>query len=129
MYRASSHRDRPAGRDVAGFGLIEVLVALAVLALGIVALERLAARSAGTLRAEAARTRALLAARALLADAALEVPEPGTWAGTAAGGLRAEREVRRTPHPALAEVVVRVWPDEPWAAPCELVEVVRAARP
>jgi len=31
--------------------------------------------------------------------------------------------VRRTPHPALREVRVRVWPDA-GAAPCELWEVI-----
>ncbi len=106
-----------------GFGLLEVLVALVVLAVGITALQRLVARSVGTIDTVGRTTRAMLAAQALLADAALAPPEPGHTTGVEPGGLRFERDVLRTPHPALREVRVRVHPDDD-GAPCELVEVI-----
>ena len=118
MCRGSSGRSR-------GFGIVEALVAVAVLAVGAVALQRLVARSVATVGAEVARSQAMLAAQALLADAALAPPPPGRAEGATPDGLRFVRDVRATPHPVLREVHVAVWPggDEP---PCELVEVVRA---
>ena len=89
-------------RRNAGFGLLEALVALVVVAVGVTALQRLVTRSI----------------------AAVELPEPGETTGATSEGLRFERVVRRAPHPALREVRVRVWPD-PGAAPCELWEVIR----
>lgn len=112
-----------ARRNSRGLGLLEVLVALVVLAVGITALQRLVARSIGTIDASGRTTRAMLAAQALLADAALAPPEPGHTEGIAPGGLRFERDVGRTPHPALREVRVRVRPDD-GGGPCELVEVI-----
>lgn len=106
-----------------GFGLLEVLVALVVLAVGVTALQRLVTRSIGTIDAGDRTTRAMLAAQALLADAALSPPEPGHTDGVEPGGLRFERDVARTPHPALREVRVRVHPDD-GGAPCELIEVI-----
>jgi prepilin-type N-terminal cleavage/methylation domain-containing protein len=113
-----------ARRRDAGFGLLETLVALVVVAVGVTALQRLVTRSIATLGEDLRLTRAMLAARALLADAAVEPPEPGETGGATPEGLRFERVVRRAPHPALREVRVRVWPD-PGAAPCELWEVIR----
>ena len=118
MLRKSRHLDR------AGFGLLEVLVALVVVAVGVTALQRLVTRSVITLGEDVRLTRAMLAAQSLLADAALAPPEPGLVDGTTPDGLRFERSVARAPHPALREVRVRVWPD-PGAAPCELWEVIR----
>jgi type II secretion system protein I len=106
-----------------GFGLLEVLVAIVVLTVGVAALQRLVTRSIGTIDAGDRTTRAMLAAQALLADAALAPPEPGHSDGVEPGGLRFERDVVRTAHPALREVHVRVHPDD-GGAPCELVEVI-----
>ncbi len=113
-----------ARRSETGFGLLEALVALVVVAVGVTALQRLVTRSIATLGEDLRFTRAMLVAQALLADAAVEPPEPGETSGATSEGLRFERVVRRAPHPALREVRVRVWPD-PGAAPCELWEVIR----
>jgi general secretion pathway protein I len=106
-----------------GFTLVEVLVALSVLAVGVTAVQRLTARSIATVDADARASRAMLLARTLLAEAVLTPPEPGHAAGERDGGLHFERDVARTPHPALREVRVRVsWRD---GSACELVELVR----
>ena len=114
----------PRHRSSRGLGLLEVLVALVVLAVGVTALQRLVTRSVGTLGEDLRLTRAMLAAQGMLAEAALAPPEPGETNGSTPDGLRFERAVARTPHPALREIRVRVWPDA-GAAPCELMEVVR----
>ena len=103
---------RRAARRGAGFGLLEAVLALVVVAVGVTALQRLVTRSVSTLGEDLR-----------LGHAVLDPPEPGTTSGTTSDGLRFEREVRRTPHPALREVRVRVWPDA-GAAPCELWEVI-----
>jgi hypothetical protein len=75
---------------------------------------------------ERGAVRAQLAAQALLAEAR-EAPLPlGTSAGTAQPGVRFEREVRATEHPALREVWIRTEAGDDPGAGCELVEVVRA---
>jgi hypothetical protein len=114
---------RRAARGRAGFGLLEAVLALVVVAVGVTALQRLVTRSVSTLGEDPRLGRAMLGARSVLTDAVLDPPEPGTTSGTTSDGLRFEREVRRTPHPALREVRVRVWPDA-GAAPCELWEVI-----
>ena len=110
-------------RSDRGLGLLEVLVALVVLAVGVTALQRLVTRSVGTLGEDLRITRAMLAAQTLLTEAALAPPEPGETSGRTPDGLRFERAVARTPHPALRQIRVRVWPDA-GSAPCELLEVV-----
>jgi len=120
MPRRSSRNSR------AGFGLLEVLVALVVVTVGVTALQRLAARTITVVREDGGRTRALFAARTLLAEAALTPAEPGRETGETPDGLGWERVVARTPHPALREVRVRVLPAGTGAA-VELVEVVRVA--
>ena len=107
-----------------GLTLLEVVVAIAVLSIGMVALQRLLGRSVATIADDVRLTRAMLAARALLAEAALAPPEPGFDEGER-GGLRFTREVRPTPHPALREVRVRVGEGPRDPAACELVEVIR----
>jgi type II secretion system protein I len=107
-----------------GFTLLEALVALAVLAIGVTAAERLVVRSVVTVSTDADLTRALLAARAVLAEAAVRVPEPGRSEGTRPGGLHVEREVRATAYPRLREIRVRVRPERGGPA-CELLELVR----
>jgi type II secretion system protein I len=110
-----------------GMTLLEVLVALAVLATGIVALQRLAARSIDAVATAERLTRAMVGARALLAEAVLVPPEPGHLEGdlAAESRLRFERDVTPTPHPGLREVRVRVWWERRDRAVCELVELVR----
>jgi hypothetical protein len=117
-------------RRTRGLSLLEVLVAVTVLATGIVAMQRLVARSVGGLATDAELTRAMLLARSLLADAEVAPPEPGHADGTladrrGAAGFRFTRDVLRTPHDGLREVRVRVYPDGRPAAACELVELVR----
>lgn len=110
-----------------GLTLLEVLVALAVLAVGVTALQRLLARSLATVAADGEVSRALVVGRALLADAALAVPAPGHTTGMR-GGQPFEREVLRTPHPALREVRVRVAAGA-GGRTIELVEVLRVPPP
>ena len=107
-----------------GFTLLEVLVALVILAVGVSALQRLLVRSLATVTADGETTRAMLLAQALLAEAEVQPPEPGRSEGVRPGGLHFEREVRRTLHPALREVRVRVYPEAGGTA-CELVEMIR----
>jgi type II secretion system protein I len=111
-------------RGPRGLTLLEAVVALAVLAVGVVALQRLVGRSVATLADDARLTRAMLAAAALVAEARLAPPEPGRTEGQT-GGLPFTRDVRATPHPALREVRVRVGRAGDRAA-CELVELIRA---
>jgi prepilin-type N-terminal cleavage/methylation domain-containing protein len=106
-----------------GLTLLEVMVALVVLAVGVTALQRLVVRSVGTITADARTGRALLAAQTLLAAAAAAPPAIGHSEGTTADGLRFARDVARTPRPALREIRVRVWPG-PDSSPMELVELV-----
>lgn len=106
-----------------GIGLLEVLVALAVLALGLTGMQRLIVRSVATLAADARIARAMVAAQAVLAETTAAPPEPGHLAGETADGLRFERDVRRTAHARLREVRVRVYPER-GAPPCELVELI-----
>lgn len=103
--------------------LLEVLVAVAVLAVGVTALQRLLVRGVATVAVDREASRAMMLARAVLADAELRPPEPGRTEGARPGGLRFERDVRRTAHPALREV--RVVVSAGGVAACELVELVR----
>jgi len=113
-------------RSTVGFTLVEAVVALAVVATGAVAAEQLLARSARTVAAERAATRAQLAAQSLLAEARVAPLPLGTVAGTTTDGVAFEREVRPTEHPALREVRVRTRAGTGPGAACELVEVLRA---
>jgi prepilin-type N-terminal cleavage/methylation domain-containing protein len=114
-----------------GLTLLEVLVALVVLATGVTALERLFVRSIAGIAADERLTRAMLLAQALLAEAELVPPEPGETEGDlgardpAATGFRFAREVRPTPHPGLREVRIRVYWDPRHPDACELVELLR----
>jgi type II secretion system protein I len=104
-----------------GFTLLEVLVAIVVLAVGVVALERLIVRSVAGVADDAELTHAMMTAHTLLVEAELRPPEPGTETGTRAG-LAFERAVERTGAPALREIRVRVF--VPGGPACELVELV-----
>ncbi len=107
-----------------GLTLLEVVVALAVLAVGITSLQRLVAGSVLAVGSDAALTRAMLAAESVLAEAAVHVPEPGHVEGDRPGPppLHWTRDVTQTPHARLREVRVRV---SSGREACELVEVMR----
>jgi type II secretion system protein I len=119
------------GRGRRGFTLLEVLVAFVVLATAGTALQRLVTRSVVGIADDTRLTRALLLARSLLAEAELTAPPLGRLGGdggadaAAAQGLRFERDVLATPHPALREVRVRVYCEAVGGPAVELVEVVR----
>ena len=113
-------------RGTAGLTLVEAVVAVAVVATGTIAAERLLARSARTVAVERAATRAQLAAQSLLAEARVGPLPLGTVGGTTADGVVFEREVRPTDHPALREVRVRTRIGADGGTGCELVEVLRA---
>ncbi len=104
--------------------LLETLVAVVVLATGVLAVQRLANDSVAGIAADGERTRAMLSAQRLLAEAALAPPEPGQVSGELPT-LRFTRDVRTTAHPGLREVRVRVFaPDRPGDG-CELLELIR----
>jgi type II secretion system protein I len=107
----------------AGFTLLEVLVAVALLAGGTTALLRVAGTSTDRLAIESRRARALLAAQALLADAELAPPPLGRREGVRSDGFAWTTVVEATPHPRLRQVTVRVMAEPERAI--ELVEVVR----
>jgi prepilin-type N-terminal cleavage/methylation domain-containing protein len=110
--------------DRRGLTLLEVLVAVAVLAVGVTAVQRLLVRSARSVAADADANRAMALARAVLAEAETHPPEPGHAEDVRPGGLRFARDVRPTVHPGLREIRVRVWSNAPGTA-CELLELVR----
>ncbi|TMA66577.1 MAG: prepilin-type N-terminal cleavage/methylation domain-containing protein [Deltaproteobacteria bacterium] len=110
-----------------GMTLLEVLVALAVLAIGVTALQGLLAASVRGIATDVRLTEATLLARSLLAEAEVRPPEPGHVEGERPGALRYARDTTPTPHPGLREVRVRVSWEEGQA--CELVEMVRVPPP
>lgn len=110
------------------FTLVEVLVALALVAAGGAAVHRLVRDGITAVDRDAAYTTALFAAIDELAQARLDPPAPGDEERAAPGGGRLERRVRSTLHPALLEVRVRVTPPGT-ATGIELVEIVRAPLP
>jgi len=106
-----------------GLTLLEVVVALAVLAIGVTALQRLLATSVRGIATDVRLTEATLLARALLAEAEVRTPEPGHIEGERPGALRYARDTTPTAHPGLREVRVRVsWEND---QACELVEMIR----
>jgi prepilin-type N-terminal cleavage/methylation domain-containing protein len=107
-----------------GFTLVEVAVAVAVLATAGVALERLLARSLRTIDLDAHAARTLAAARTALAEAAIAPPPVGS-ASAVRDGIRTTRVVTATRHPWLREVTVRTETAD-GAARSELVEIVYA---
>ena len=110
-----------------GFTLVEVAVAVAVLATAGVALQRLVTTSVRTIDADAGRARTLLAAREALAEAALRPPPLGRTA-RAADGITVTRQVEGTAHPSLRSVRV-VAEDGAGRDRSELVELVYAPAP
>jgi type II secretory pathway pseudopilin PulG len=112
-------------RHRAAFTLVEAVVALAIVAIGVVAAEQLLAQSVRASAAERAATQAQLVAQALLTEARQGPVPLGRIAGTDPAGVRFERDVLPTDHPALREVRVRTESADGPGAGCTLVEVLR----
>ena len=108
-----------------GFTLVEVAVAVAVLAIAGVALQRLVTSSVRTIASDAVRARTLAAARERLAEASLRPPPFGRAEWTEPDGVRTTRVVEPTAHPWLRAVRVRS-EDARGHDPSELVELVYA---
>ena len=107
--------------------LLEVMVALVVLAVGVTALQRLLGASVHGSATDVRLTEATLLARSLLADAEVHPPDPGHVEGDRPRALHYTRDTASTAHPALREVHVRVSWDP--GESCELVEMVRVPAP
>jgi prepilin-type N-terminal cleavage/methylation domain-containing protein len=108
-----------------GFTLVEVAVAVAVLATAGLALQRLLGQSLRTVDSDVARARTLVAARARLAEAALRPPSTGRESWTDAEGIRTTRIASATGHPSLLQITVRTETGRAGDA-SELVELVYA---
>jgi prepilin-type N-terminal cleavage/methylation domain-containing protein len=108
-----------------GFTLVEVAVAMAVLAIAGVALQRLMTSSVRTIASDAGRARTLAVARERLAEASLQPPPFGRAEWTDPDGLHTIRVVEPTAHPWLRAIRVRS-EDAQGHDPSELVELVYA---
>jgi len=116
----------------AGFTLLEVMVALAVIAFAIVGLLGLHARNIKIIARDQNLTRATLLARELVSQIQFQVTttgldDLGDDQGTFEGypGYRWERQVISTGLDEMRQVVVRVIWDEANPSACELVYFVR----
>lgn len=122
---------RAAGKE--GFTLLEVLVALAIVAYAFVGLLGLHGRNIKTIARDQDFTRATLLARELVSQVQYQVLMSGLEdLGSAQGdfgqgyrGFRWEREVLTTALEEMREVVIRVIFDESNPHACELVYFVR----
>ncbi len=115
-----------------GFTLLEVMVALAVIAFGLVGLLGLHARNIKLIARNQNLTRATLLARELVSQIQFQVLSSGLQGlgdsqGTFEGypGYRWERQVVPTGLDEMREVVIRVIWDERSPSACELVYFVR----
>jgi general secretion pathway protein I len=111
---AESPLDHPDSRFSGGFTLIEVLIALAVVAIALLALTRAASVQVGSFDALRERTLAGWVAANVLTDARLTGAMPAT--GRSDGRLqfagrdwRWEREVKTTPTPAVRRIDIQVF--------------------
>lgn len=124
----AAERQRAAG----GFTLIEVMVALTIVAFGFVALLGLHNRNLALVARDQDLTRATLLARQLITE--MEVVEGWPETGRSRGefgnapGFVWEREVEETDLPAVRRVVLRVIWDERLPNACELVYFIRDRR-
>ena len=116
----------------AGFTLLEVLVALTVIAFAFVGLLGLHGRNIKTVARDQQLTRATLLARELVSQIQFQVASGGLQQlsdshGTFEGypGFRWERQVVTTGLDEVREVIVRVIFDERSPSACELVYFVR----
>jgi general secretion pathway protein I len=121
----------PAPRQ-AGFTLLEVMVALAIIAFGVVGLLGLHARNIQIIARDQNLTRATLLAREIISQIQFQVStnglqDLGDSQGTFEGypGYRWERQVMPTGLDEMREVVIRVIWDEANPSACELVYFVR----
>ena len=116
----------------AGFTLLEVLVALAIVAFAFVGLLGLHARNIDVIARDQNLTRSTLLARELVSQIQFQVAtnglqDLGDSQGTFEGypGYRWERQVLPTGLDEMREVVVRVMWDNTNSSACELVYFVR----
>jgi general secretion pathway protein I len=131
MHPARSPRQPPAARQ-AGFTLLEVMVALAIVAFAIVGLLGLHARNIQIIARDQSLTRATLLAREIISQIQFQVmtnglQDLGDSQGTFEGypGYRWERRVMPTGLDEMREVVIRVIWNESTPSACELVYFVR----
>ncbi len=117
---------------MAGFTLLEVMVALAVIAFAFVGLLGLHGRNIKAIARDQQLTRATLLARELVSQIQFQVASGGLQQlsdshGTFEGypGYRWERQVLTTGLDEMREVIVRVIWDERTPSACELVYFVR----
>lgn len=128
---AERHGQRPAAGG-GGFTLLEVMVALTVIAFALVGLLGLQARNVKMIARGQNLTRATLLARELISQIQVEVDTKGFHGlGDSQGvfqgypGYRWEREVLTTGLDELREVIVRVIWDERTPNACQLIYFVR----
>jgi type II secretion system protein I len=119
-------------RPAAGFTLLEVLVALTVIAFAFIGLLGLHGRNIKAVARDQQLTRATLLAREMVSQTQFEVNSGGLQQlgdshGTFEGypGYRYEREVLNTGLDEVREVIVRVVFDERNPRACEVVYFVR----
>jgi general secretion pathway protein I len=119
-------------RRHAGFTLLEVMVALAIIAYAIVGLLGLHARNIQMIGRDQSLTRATLLARELISQIQFQVSTNGLQdLGDSQGafegypGYRWERRVMPTGLDEMREVVIRVIWNEATPSACELVYFVR----
>ena len=124
---------RTRGPSAKGFTLLEVVVAMAVLAIAFTAMLGLHVRSLNLVARERAYTRALLLARTLVTETELGgLPEVGQSNGDFEerhpgqdSGYSWEREVNDTPLPETREIRIRVVPAEQPGAAAHLTFFLR----
>lgn len=114
-------------RSNRGFTLIEVLVALAIVAYALIGLLGLQNRNLTLVSQDQNVTRATLLARMLIAEMEVreKFPELGFTSGELEDGFYYEREVNETPLPEVREVRLRVIFDERRPDLVELLYYIR----
>ena len=110
-----------------GFTLIEVLVALAIVAYALIGLLGLQNRNLGIIGRDQEMTRATLLARKFIAEMEVreKFPELGFSSGELEEGFLWEREVNETPLPEVREVRLRIIFDEARPNAVELLYYMR----